>query len=280
MRQSLKIALSLLVSLLIFSAFAVLSFTHLFDILETAFFQPRIVEEKTKQLTALAGRIERYHQDNIERFAPLLEKRFVSAAFLAQQSQEDIFDRTNTFGKLLEDYYYLQFVRFLGPEGKEIHYSTLESDLDELGATQKKYLDLDKADDSIAASNLITSSAEGVKLVFDELGQRFIYSFPVIDDNNVFRGSALFYFSKNDLLSTLLRSPATSVKTLWIINRDDPDVKGVLVDPPQTKDNSLYQLIIRDWDREISSSPIIMEKEDEKVRFQQISVGPGSFGYI
>ena len=69
MRQSLKIAISLLISVLLFSAFAVLAFTNLFSLIDTGFFQPRVRAQKFDSLATAAASVGRYHDLNVERFA-------------------------------------------------------------------------------------------------------------------------------------------------------------------------------------------------------------------
>ena len=123
MRQSLKVTLSILISLLLCGGFAVFSFTGFFEVLETSFFQPAIIEGREKQLQDFADRISGYHRDNIERFSPAVGKPFVWRAFADsnQQSTQDIIDLQNLFGTFLDEYPNLQLVRFLGKEGRKIH---------------------------------------------------------------------------------------------------------------------------------------------------------------
>jgi hypothetical protein len=121
MRQSLKISLSLLIALVLSAAFSVLAFRGGFDYLQVAFFQPRVLRERGQALAAAAGFVERYHQRNAERFRAVLKEPFIAGAFSAtgQQSREDIFNRGNLFGRLLEEYPNLLGVRFPGPGRRE-----------------------------------------------------------------------------------------------------------------------------------------------------------------
>jgi len=193
MRQSLKIALSLLVSILIFSVFALLVFSGLFELLETGFFQPRIKKELNRQLLLVADRIEGYHRDKFERFMPVVEKSFVAAAFKAQQSQEDISNRINTFGRLQEDYAWLKVVRFLDPDGDKIHFSTLPGDIKVKDNYSNKYQKLSDVDSGISGEKLLTGQGEAPRLIIG--AGEFIYSFSVVDSSDIYRGSALFYVS-------------------------------------------------------------------------------------
>ena len=141
MRQRLKISLSLLISLILCGGFAVFSFSSLFTYVETTFFQPRIVVEREAQLEELAGRVSRYHRDNIERFQPVVDEPFVPRTFQEsnQLSRNDIIQTQMLFGTLLDEYPNIELVRFLGPEGRRIHFSTSESDIESQDQQRRKY---------------------------------------------------------------------------------------------------------------------------------------------
>jgi hypothetical protein len=110
MRQSLKISLSFLISTIVFSVFAVVSFTGFFSVIETSFFQPRITSRVEQQLTAYIKEISAYHSLNAQRFSGLMNKKFVWTAFARDQSgyEQEIKDRENEFGRLLDTYPSLQ----------------------------------------------------------------------------------------------------------------------------------------------------------------------------
>ena len=189
MRQTLKVSLSLLITLVVFAVFLVVAYTGFFYFIQTGFFRPRVQEEYLKQLNAISKGIEDYHKRNIERFSPAAGQDFVSRAFLTQQSEEDIFRRENFFGKLLENFPNLQFVRFIGKEGKKIHFSTLNSDIRKQNRYRKVYYNLNDTGSSISGLKLVTKPEEKYKVIIDGKNQRFIYSLPVIDKYNVYRGN-------------------------------------------------------------------------------------------
>ena len=119
MRQSLKIAISLLASLLLFAGFAVLGFSGLFDVLQASFFLPRIEQVYQGNLDRLASRIDQFHQANLELFANAAKKDFVTASFDPRLSDAtlkawaDAKTQIGFFG-----------VRLLGADAKRILYSS------------------------------------------------------------------------------------------------------------------------------------------------------------
>jgi hypothetical protein len=289
MRQRLKISLSLLISLLLCGGFAVFSFARLFSVVETTFFHPRIVEERESQLVKLSERVTRYHRDSIARFQPVAEKPFVLAAFQEsnQQAQQDIFDRQNYFGKLLDDLPNIQLVRFLGSEGKKIHFSTASSDIESQDRQRRKYLDYDRTGESLDARLLITPAGEAPRMIIDGADQRFVYSFPVVDGGN-YRGVVLFYVSKRDLLEYLLRYPELDVGELTLLGQ-----RGIVFNIRPADLVSIQDDLIRIWEQvespgKVYSNPVALEALSEAERqpdsprenYNVLSISTDGFGIL
>jgi hypothetical protein len=229
MRQSLKVALSLLISIILFSGFAVLAFSGLFNILETDFFNPRIQSEIRSELESLSEKVAGYHELNFNRFEVLAAKGYVASAYATNQSPEDISARVADFGALQKDLPNLTIIRLLDPEGKKIHFSTLKMDELKPIPVGIEYKTLEQVDDSISGTDLVCKDGEPPKLIIDGAGDRFIYSFPVYRQAPVtsYTGTAVFYMSSGDLLTELLRIPQTNVTNVLLVNHD-----GVLLDFP------------------------------------------------
>jgi len=289
MRQRLKISLSLLISLLLCGGFAVFSFARLFSVVETTFFHPRIVEERESQLVKLSERVTRYHRDSIARFQPVAEKPFVLAAFQEsnQQAQQDIFDRQNYFGKLLDDLPNIQLVRFLGSEGKKIHFSTASSDIESQDRQRRKYLDYDRTGESLDARLLITPAGEAPRMIIDGADQRFVYSFPVVDGGN-YRGVVLFYVSKRDLLEYLLRYPELDVGELTLLGQ-----RGIVFNIRPADLVSIQDDLIRIWEQvespgKVYSNPVALEALSEaegqpdspRENYNVLSISTDGFGIL
>ena len=289
MRQRLKISLSLLISLLLCGGFAVFSFARLFSVVETTFFHPRIVEERESQLVELSERVTRYHRDSIARFQPVAEKPFVLAAFQEsnQQAQQDIFDRQNYFGKLLDDLPNIQLVRFLGSEGKKIHFSTASSDIESQDRQRRKYLDYDRTGENLDAQLLITRAGEAPRMIIDGTDQRFVYSFPVVDGGN-YRGVVLFYVSKRDLLEYLLRYPELDVGELTLLGQI-----GIVFNIRPGDLVPVQSDLIRIWEQvespgKVYSNPVALEAlseaegqpESPRENYNVLSISTDGFGIL
>ena len=264
MRQRLKVVISLLISLLLCGGFAVFSFTRLFNVVETTFFQPRIIAARESQLGELSERVTRYHLANLDRFQPVVEETFVLAAFQEsnQQAQQDIFDRQNYFGKLLDELPNIQLVRFLGSEGKKIHFSTADSDIESQDRQRRKYLDYDRTGEGLDAEALLAPAGEQWRMIIDGTDQRFIYCLPIVDREE-YRGVALFYLSKRDLLEYLLRFPGLDVRELTLLGRS-----GIVFNIPARDLAPVQSDLIGIWElvesrEQVYSNPVTVEASTE-----------------
>jgi hypothetical protein len=206
MRASLKVTLSLLISLLAFSAFSLIAYSGLFNIIESNFYHPRIKNEFQKTVEDLGEKARRYHEINIERYSSMLQKGFITRSFLTNQVAEDIKQREEYFSKLRETYPDFLFCRLLAVDGKRIHYSTYEQDIKMRERDRIIYHEIGELED-LDVSKVLIGEGEVFRLAMDSTGRRFIYSFPIKDDYQVFKGIALFYVRVQGLQSYLLNMP-------------------------------------------------------------------------
>jgi hypothetical protein len=265
MRQRLKISLSLLISLILCGGFAVFSFTRLFNIVETTFFQRRIVEQREAQLERIAEKVADYHNRNIDYFEPLTEAQYTWNTFRPsnQLAREDIGDLELAVGGLLDLHPQIQMIRFLGADGESIHYSTRSEDIDSSDRQRRKYLDYDSLEESVAASEFLVPAGSPPKVVIDGSQQRFIYSLPV-EQNGEYRGVALFYVYSRDLLEYLLRSLTLDLGDLTLIGQ-----RGIVFHSPQRNPLSVQSKLIEIWD----SGAFRREVYQESVTFEVSSSG-------
>jgi len=286
MRQSLKISLSLLISLALFAGVAVLSFSGLFNYLQTAFFQPRVLAERGQAVTRLAVAVERYHLRNLERIASLLAEPFIASAFSStgQQSREDIFNRGNLFGRLLEEYPYLQGVRLLDPDGRRIHFSTYRGDTQVAPDKQKvTYLNLAEAEKGLAGGELATPAGQAARLLIDATGGRLIYSQAVLDAGGAYRGSALFFFLKKDLEAALLREPEQDIREIALIGR-----LGLVANLAAADRDIAAPAVSESWRQraatelsKVSKDTLVFEgAQQSKEKYILLSLPAGRFGLV
>ena len=208
MRQSLKISMSFLVSLIIAFLFLLFGASGFFTIIETNFYIPKIQIHYEGLLQGIVDETERNIKDNIDRFEAILDNSFIPSAFLSDQrkSVSDIKAREKEFAKAKEKYPDLLYIRFLGPNGKKLHYSTLETDFKSSKADQRVYYNYDQVEKDIDATTVICLKDDLPKVTLNGKNNLLVYSFPIVDSYDVFKGTALFYISKNDIARSLLAS--------------------------------------------------------------------------
>ncbi len=289
MKSSQKIVLTVLLSIFFGALFTILAFTNLFSLIEAGLFYPIIakdIENNTYQYMQYA---EEYHNYNIENvFKVILKKDYVWKAYYLNQTSDDIIKRKQAFDELTKIFPKQLFVRLIGPGGKKIHFSTLEGDMNQpIGPDKISYLDLNKADPSSSKFNLLTKADEKHRLILDNLSNRFIYSFPVLDSLNDYLGTALFYVPVDNIKIFLLNNlPGVVIKETRIISS-----QGVLFDPAGL---SLYsgkleleelqvelENLWKDYhSTEISSTTLATLLQNEELRLFYLESEFGNFGLI
>jgi hypothetical protein len=228
-KNSLKIILTILISIALGGIFAVLAFTNLFSLIETGLYYPIIARDIETTTSRYIKSALEYHRNNIENnFSVIVKKDYVWRAYYTNQTDEDIKGRKEAFDTLGKKFPGQFFVRLVGPQGKKIHYSTLESDIIEPRTPGKiNYMDLNKADPTGVSLSVFTKAGENPKIILDYGADRFIYMLPVVDSLNDLLGAALFYVPADNLRLYLLNQlPGTVLKDVRIIS-----AKGIIFDP-------------------------------------------------
>jgi hypothetical protein len=237
-----KAALSLLISLVLFSGFTVLAFTGLFDLVEARFYNPSITAFLNQEVVRDTEIIDGFLSELQRRFAATLKEGAVQRSFLPNQDAEDILERSRLYGSLLESLGGFQFVQFIDAEGSRIHYSTRAADVlgqDDAFITYRNY-----QDSAIAPYSRIAAGDGESRLTLDEAGDRLLFSFPFYDSFAIYRGTALFSLS--------VRSAMEQLVTTGRIKAGEnvsavPDPPGLVSGLPYPGRNALIPLIASVW---------------------------------
>ena len=220
-----KTALSLLISVILFGAFAVASFAGLFSVIDARFYEPSKISQIDKKLVDIAQACDDYIKTLTERFAlgqaAFLKNPAVQTFVEAKPSDQDVLSRGEALGELRSSTQGFLGFRVLDKNQSSIHYSTFNSDIlrrDEKNnlTAYKNYADCLSPSGSqeipaqIVACSDSGSAAGGEKTYFDKDG-RIIFSFPLYDKYSVFRGSAIFYINALDFANVLLKKNLISI---------------------------------------------------------------------
>jgi hypothetical protein len=190
-----KAALSLLISVVVFTGFTVLAYTGLFDLVEAKFYNPSIISSLTKELDKNSYSVETFLTELQSRFSATLDEAAVKRSFLSEQADEDIRERSGLYGRLAESQGGFQWVRFIDAGGMRLHYSTWEPDILRQGDNSVTYRNYTSSTDVIPYEEISSADKEQPRIIADQKSERLLFSFPFYDSYNVFRGTALFSLS-------------------------------------------------------------------------------------
>jgi len=200
-----KAIASFFLSVALAAAFIFLGHTSVFNSIEVKFFNEKVRRSVEKDMDLLSLSIDNYHKNNEERFLKILDEDSLRKSFLPNMSAQDVFSRTKAIGLLQESTPGLTTVRIIDSNGTRIHYSTLPSDI--LRSENQKiiYRNYDDASDEPYSEIM---AVEGRDALIKPLSRQrvFAYSFPFVDNFDVYRGTIVFYVSFSGLLSNLIEN--------------------------------------------------------------------------
>ena len=258
-----KVAISLLTAILIFAAFAVLSFTKLFSVVETRFYQSAIVRDVNGKLADVSAFLEQYINDTQKSFAPLAENPSVKSSFAFDQSDENIKGREDAFGALMNAVPALSGVRIIDKNGKRIHYSTFTHDIlqqTDKAISYRLYADINE----LAYNEIDTADEQAARIVCDPKNERILYCFPLYDSFFVYRGTLVFYTASSDFIREAVRRKLVRFtdKAVFAGNREKPVFVFGL---PNGISENLIDAVNKKWEHGTSAVERIGENEKSDV---------------
>ncbi len=221
MKTHQKTALSLLLAVVVFSTFAVLSYSGLFEYIEANFYDPRVRDRVESTLDRGAEVLDTYHENNRERFGAILTEPAVRSVYRVNQSRDDILARRNFFARLEEQVTSLAFVRFVDSGAERLWYSTLPSDVISETDFRREYAPLAELGAEILPAELVLPADGSPDIVLDPEGNHFVYRFPVEDEFGIVQGTALFYVGPNGATDALVRNDVIEVGQRLVIAGDE-----------------------------------------------------------
>ncbi|GEM_PF-5014762 len=267
-----KTALSLLICILAFSAFVVISFTGLFSVIEIKFYQPRILNSIEKNITEIDQAGKEYTSSLTERFANYASSPEVHSFFKKESSAQEQNKRTRLTGSLIQETEGLLGIRLIDTTGRHIHFSTFTrqgQDLKSRNERQTSYNDYAKTPgqpySKIQFRELDVPQNESFKstyyVVKNENSRKtescIIYSVPMFAESGAKEGTALFYCDASGFNRYLLSKDIISLSGTGSIFADESFTAGGFVfglsDIPLINNSVLEEKILEIW---LSDSPL------------------------
>jgi hypothetical protein len=239
-----KAALSLLITVVLFAGFTVLAFTGLFDLVESHFYNPSITASLNREINTDVQSIDKFITELQNRFSVTIQNDSVKRSFLPNQSAEDIFERSRIYGMLLDSLGGFQGVRFVDSGGSRIHYSSYAADILRQDRLSVAYRNYNEENGDLPYNQIASSDQGSPRLIFDEAGDRILFSLPFYDSFNVFRGTALFSLSIRSVADRLISEGRIKVgEDVSLVSRP----AGIILAMPVNSKSALVPAIASAW---------------------------------
>ena len=255
-----KVALSLFISILLFTLFLGISCITLFTTFETRFYQPAVISEMEKHLKAVSACLDEYTMKQASKFLTYVNLPCVKNAYSSFQSEKDINDRDYYAKGIVDLYSGLQGIRIIDSKGRKIIYSTYKDDSSIYSENGELPYD------NIKSSELDENRSKA-KIIFDNTQERIIYSFPFYDNYNLYRGSVVFYVAGYDFNNYLTAKNilsyserATLVATVFSDSSEQS--KGFVLGLPSVSSDVIISKIVDLWDKNSFETQKILHSED------------------
>ncbi|MHC6202619.1 hypothetical protein ACYULU_05425 [Breznakiellaceae bacterium SP9] len=276
MTVSRKAALTLLITVVIFAVFAVLSYSGLFNYIETRFYNSSIIYRQTTKVKENAKVIGEYLERITGQFKAVLNAESVKMSYEANQSAQHINEREDMFLRMQQNIPQLKSVRFVDSNGRRIHYSTLKSDIRKREQQSIEYWNYDRNNDDIPFEMLSVGRTDMPKLTLDnreeQNHERLIFSFPITvlnktDMTETYRGTALFTLSVAALQDELVKygNLMADENLVFIDERSPQPVIGILLKLPYTNTDDLRAKAVGAWRDNVVSHLRVNSPDSDRV---------------
>jgi hypothetical protein len=224
----------------------------LFDLIETQFYNPSITNSFTSKVRSDTAVIDMYLKKLQKQFKDILEERSVKISFIPNQSAEQINERARLFMNLFSDITKLQSVRLVDAAGIRIHFSTLQSDILRQDIQSVAYRNYNYREDEIPYAELEVTTRDAVKLTLDQKTECIIFSFPVFDIYEVYRGTAFFTLSIAAVAEELISNKSINVSEhLSVVTDPNGSGSGMVLGFSDTNIDALTSRIASIWHDDI-----------------------------
>jgi hypothetical protein len=245
MTEPRKVALSLLITIVLFAAFTVASFAGLFGLIEARFYNPSVAAAMSGELDHETASVEVFITTVERWFSDCLAESAVKRAFMVNQTNADISERSQIFTRLHERLDGLQWVRFIDSGGNRIHYSTWRGDLVSSDSATAVYRAYSEAAFYTPMEDILPLAGEDCHILFDAPGERVVFSLPFYDAADSPRGLAVFSLSVSAIQNRLIADRGAIPGKLWLVSEPLGLLRGV----PEDGTDGILEAVAEDWNQ-------------------------------
>ena len=252
MKSGIKIAISLIITTVLFAAVTIASSFGLFASIEKTFYEPAKLKIIRAKLDATANYSNEYIDNLLSYFGE-------SGGFMADSAVQDFTEKSTpdsaiaSVYKLMENVPALSGIRIVGSEGRRVYYSYFKTD-SRTDGQRKNYADYDslrtqsgRAEISYPLINAAKDSNNSSPTIFfDDIDQRILFSYPLKNGDNSF--SVIFYVNPLDFKLYLVTKKLIAInENIRLAASDNGSLGGFIYGLPEIGANMLIPSIIKNW---------------------------------
>jgi len=273
-----KIALSIVISIFLFTLFIFFSFSGGFSYIESNFYSKKVSEDITSTLDSSILLLKKTHDENEKILSEILKVESVSTIFNSNFSSETIIARDKLFKELNRSVLGFDSVRIISLDGKRIQYSNIPNDIKDQNNQKLIYKNLNQVeeDDFYESVQLLDTRNGTVKFLEDT--NQFLYILPFFDKYSQNKGIALFYVSCSGFKYTLSQAGySSSSEEAFIVGAG-----GVLFNLTRDQFDLVKEDVNKFWSKDSTIGPVHLSSSDDKsyILFSVSKDGVGTVGRI
>ena len=250
-----KVALSLLLTIFLFAGFVVLAFSGVFQLIETRFYQPSLVQVIEKELTSISEAYTEYTNQLTADFQNIVNSEAIKSVSNPTQTTENIQGRSQLFSEITSKISGLIGYRVVDTNGKTTHYSTFDSDIFKQQSNAISYKNFDES--NYPYEKLVL---DGVFL--DEKQNQLIFSFPYINSYNTEQGRILFYVMVNDFNNFLVNKNILPINQPTIfVETTKNGTLGFIYGFPFANQDFFAKAVLERWKQGLFETNSILDTE-------------------
>jgi len=278
LRTSLKVFISLVISLAVFSGLLYLTASDYESFTETKIYKPSILRHINENLKEIEKTFIAWNEENTELFKNFLREEALMSAVKQDQDQSDIEARNNIISKIISTVPGFAGLRIIDSQYQKIHFSTFPEDILSKTNSMLSYKRYNDAGNLIPYQHIASADKSEVKITASTAFDVILYCLPFYDTYDVYRGTAVFYISGNSFLYHLVSENILSISDgLALLADESHTIIGLLTGNHNVVSPELKEAVLNDWERLPQNVRIIgLEGEDRWVLITKKS----DFGYV
>ena len=256
-----KVAVSLLLTIFLFTGFVVLAFSGFFSLIETRFYQPSLIKAIEENLKSISLGFSDYTDEQFLVFDSYAKNESIKSVSNPAQNAEDIAERSKLFSETTAKFPGFLGLKVVDTNGKYIHYSSFDTDVLKQQSNAISYKNYDTTTEYPYEELAIRD------LILDTSKNQLIFSFPYINDYGTEQGRVLFYVSAKDFNRYLISHNLINVnQTTNLINnssKNNPKI-GFILGFPVVNQDFFTTAVQEKWNMDLFTPQSILDTESGK----------------